>query len=109
MVILRVGADGVKRPAQQWSCQLCSQSRNTQDMDSCRTCGRPRGHVPHRYNDRLKEIRRWTQAADLDYATEEGTWRESWGLIVGLILLALIFGLIAWAFYEDQAEMDEEL
>mmetsp|Transcript_49965 Transcript_49965/g.115985 ORF Transcript_49965/g.115985 Transcript_49965/m.115985 type:complete len:129 (-) Transcript_49965:108-494(-) len=85
-----------------WTCRLCSQTRNTEDMASCRTCGRPRGHEPERYRKRLEEIRSWNNgAAGSDNYTGSEPW---WGLIAGLVLLLVIAGVLAWALYEDQAE-----
>ena len=72
-------------------------------MDKCRTCGRPRGHVPDKYNQRLNEIKQWKMPQDYDYG-DGSSWTDSWGLIVGLILLMCIIGLLAWAFYEDQKD-----
>mmetsp|Transcript_53099 Transcript_53099/g.113393 ORF Transcript_53099/g.113393 Transcript_53099/m.113393 type:complete len:115 (+) Transcript_53099:47-391(+) len=86
-----------------WTCQLCSQSRNEDDSTSCMTCGRPRGHIPEKYQSRLKEIR---STGDDDYDPEEEfRWSDAWGLICGIILLLVIVALLVWAYFEDQKEL----
>eukprot|EP00747_Dinoflagellata_sp_TGD_P167250 gnl/TRDRNA2_/TRDRNA2_191305_c0_seq1.p1 gnl/TRDRNA2_/TRDRNA2_191305_c0~~gnl/TRDRNA2_/TRDRNA2_191305_c0_seq1.p1 ORF type:complete len:105 (-),score=10.41 gnl/TRDRNA2_/TRDRNA2_191305_c0_seq1:67-381(-) len=86
-----------------WTCKLCSQTRNTIDRDKCMTCARPRDHEPVKYRERLKEIRRWTDHSEFD-SNEEFSWSDSWGLILGLIMIAVIIGLLIWAYLEDQKE-----
>mmetsp|Transcript_89422 Transcript_89422/g.154806 ORF Transcript_89422/g.154806 Transcript_89422/m.154806 type:complete len:119 (-) Transcript_89422:51-407(-) len=99
-VLTKPASSSVRR----WTCQLCAQSRNTEDLENCKTCGRPRGHNPERYRQRLKEIRQWNVPQDYDGGYEASSWGDSWGLIIGLILLFVIVGLLAWAFYEDQKD-----
>mmetsp|Transcript_53502 Transcript_53502/g.148325 ORF Transcript_53502/g.148325 Transcript_53502/m.148325 type:complete len:132 (-) Transcript_53502:113-508(-) len=91
-------------PLRRWTCQLCSQTRNTEDMEKCRTCGRDRGHNPEKYRARLQEIRQWSLPSDAALSEEGSGCGESWGLAVGLCMLAAIVSLLAWAFYEDQKE-----
>mmetsp|Transcript_83736 Transcript_83736/g.217999 ORF Transcript_83736/g.217999 Transcript_83736/m.217999 type:complete len:124 (+) Transcript_83736:60-431(+) len=86
-----------------WTCHLCSQTRNTEENETCITCGRARGHDPEKYRKRLQEIRKWNGHGDSEY-DDEFRWSDSWGLILGLLLLAVIIGLLVWAYYEDQKE-----
>jgi len=89
-----------------WTCQLCAQTRNTEDMDTCMTCNRPRGHKPTKYRERLDELRRYDPAYDDGaFGYDEGNnWSDYWGLICGLILLFFIGAVLAWAVYEDSKE-----
>eukprot|EP00439_Symbiodinium_sp_Y106_P060769 s3257_g9.t1 len=95
-----------------WTCKLCEYSKNTEDMTECKNCGRPRGYNPERYQQRLKEIRTWTEE---DEPEEEGGILEYCGLIVGLFILLLIIAILVWAYYQDQKVLrhdelpDEEL
>ncbi|CAK0843295.1 unnamed protein product [Prorocentrum cordatum] len=86
-----------------WTCQLCSQSRNTESMESCMTCARPRGHRPEKYQQRLKELRQWNQHG-YDADDVEPAWGDSWALYLGVGLLVAVVGLLAWAIYEDSRE-----
>eukprot|EP00928_Gymnodinium_smaydae_P073460 TRINITY_DN56660_c0_g1_i1.p1 TRINITY_DN56660_c0_g1~~TRINITY_DN56660_c0_g1_i1.p1 ORF type:complete len:145 (-),score=18.04 TRINITY_DN56660_c0_g1_i1:128-562(-) len=100
-------AAGSGKSLARWTCSLCAQSRNTQDLDHCRTCGRPRGHNPERYKARLKEIRQWNHDASTgNYGSyrQEESWSDYWGLIIGLFLLTLIGGLLTWAYFEDRRD-----
>eukprot|EP00747_Dinoflagellata_sp_TGD_P195332 gnl/TRDRNA2_/TRDRNA2_63836_c0_seq2.p1 gnl/TRDRNA2_/TRDRNA2_63836_c0~~gnl/TRDRNA2_/TRDRNA2_63836_c0_seq2.p1 ORF type:complete len:164 (+),score=33.68 gnl/TRDRNA2_/TRDRNA2_63836_c0_seq2:74-493(+) len=95
---------------QRWTCQLCSQTRNTIDSDKCITCGRKRGHQPMKYNRRSYDYDRY--AYDEDYygreEDEEFKWSDAWGLIAGLILLVIIAALLIWAYIEDQKDLARE-
>ncbi|CAE7863963.1 unnamed protein product [Symbiodinium necroappetens] len=86
-----------------WTCKLCEYSKNTEDMTECKNCGRPRGYHPERYQQRLKEIRTWTEE---DEPEEEGGIVEYCGLIVGLFILLLIIAILVWAYYQDQKAVD---
>mmetsp|Transcript_66436 Transcript_66436/g.131008 ORF Transcript_66436/g.131008 Transcript_66436/m.131008 type:complete len:125 (-) Transcript_66436:82-456(-) len=96
-------SSAAEKPLRQWKCKLCAQTRNTEDMENCKTCGRARGHSPERYRKRRREIRQGDWQAECDDG-DEGSWGDAWGLIVGLILLVLIVVALAWAFYEDRKE-----
>mmetsp|Transcript_19765 Transcript_19765/g.45864 ORF Transcript_19765/g.45864 Transcript_19765/m.45864 type:complete len:114 (+) Transcript_19765:88-429(+) len=90
-----------------WTCQLCAQKRNTEDTDSCMTCGRPRGHKPEKYHQRLQEIRTWSAMADGGYSNvpdDEGGLSDSWGLILGVVMLLAIVALLVWAYIQDENE-----
>merc|ERR1719359_2049459 len=82
-----------RNPGRVWTCNLCSQTRNPEDTDKCKTCARPRGHKPEKYNERLREIRRLGSYEDYDQygggGEEESFWSDSWGLFLGLILLVV--------------------
>mmetsp|Transcript_37724 Transcript_37724/g.70350 ORF Transcript_37724/g.70350 Transcript_37724/m.70350 type:complete len:106 (+) Transcript_37724:37-354(+) len=97
--------------ARLWTCKLCEFKKNPEEATNCRTCGRSRGFEPERYQKRLKEIRTW---ADED-EPEDGGIVEYCGLIIGLIILALIVAVLAWAYFHDQEVLrqnelpDEEL
>jgi len=88
-----------------WTCELCAQTRNTEDMDTCKTCNRPRGHKPDKYFQRLNELHQMDPSFDDNYfQNEESSWSDYWGLILGLILLAVILAVLSWAIYEDSKE-----
>mmetsp|Transcript_81190 Transcript_81190/g.225992 ORF Transcript_81190/g.225992 Transcript_81190/m.225992 type:complete len:126 (-) Transcript_81190:235-612(-) len=89
-------------PGRRWTCKLCSQTKNTADMEVCKTCRRPRGHNPEKYQKRLEELRQWTCPQDYAPYEEDTSW--PWGLIIGLIILFCVIALLAWAAYEDQKE-----
>mmetsp|Transcript_52352 Transcript_52352/g.114920 ORF Transcript_52352/g.114920 Transcript_52352/m.114920 type:complete len:107 (-) Transcript_52352:81-401(-) len=84
-----------------WTCQLCQQRKNTDDMDKCKTCARPRGHNPIDYRRRIKEIREMDPSQGWYDDYSGGSWSDWWGLIVGLLILAGIVGLILWAMWHD--------
>mmetsp|Transcript_65661 Transcript_65661/g.122412 ORF Transcript_65661/g.122412 Transcript_65661/m.122412 type:complete len:116 (-) Transcript_65661:154-501(-) len=88
-----------------WTCQLCAQKRNTEDLENCMTCGRPRGHKPEKYHQRLQEIRSWSAMAEGGYQPDdEGGLSDSWGLILGIVMLLAIIGLMVWAYIQDENE-----
>eukprot|EP00931_Biecheleriopsis_adriatica_P032862 TRINITY_DN19124_c0_g1_i2.p1 TRINITY_DN19124_c0_g1~~TRINITY_DN19124_c0_g1_i2.p1 ORF type:complete len:105 (+),score=19.96 TRINITY_DN19124_c0_g1_i2:67-381(+) len=93
--------DGAKMRT--WTCRLCEYSKNTEDLPSCKTCGRPRGHEPEQYWQRRKEISSWA-----DEAYEDGGIGEYWGLIVGFIFLVIIVGALTWAYLEDQKALYQQ-
>mmetsp|Transcript_52509 Transcript_52509/g.125452 ORF Transcript_52509/g.125452 Transcript_52509/m.125452 type:complete len:117 (+) Transcript_52509:102-452(+) len=93
-------------PPRRWTCQLCAQKRNTEDNDRCMTCGRPRGHNPEKYQQRLQEIRKWSEMAEGGFAMEQegGGLSDSWGLCLGIAMLMLMIGLLVWAHIQDENE-----
>ncbi|CAE8641488.1 unnamed protein product [Polarella glacialis] len=92
-----------------WTCQLCAQAKNSEEMSRCKTCGRPRGHKPERYQERLKEIRSWTSSMEGESLDDEPwTLAGSCGLIVGLLILLMIISALIWAYFEDQKAFSDE-
>mmetsp|Transcript_57869 Transcript_57869/g.154241 ORF Transcript_57869/g.154241 Transcript_57869/m.154241 type:complete len:103 (-) Transcript_57869:120-428(-) len=92
-----------------WACRNCSQTRNTQDITSCKTCHRPRGFHPDRNRNRSFEHRHNYDYDDYDNSSEEFTCANSWGLILGLILLVVVVSVLSWAFYMDYMDHREAM
>eukprot|EP00933_Yihiella_yeosuensis_P025396 TRINITY_DN19723_c0_g2_i1.p1 TRINITY_DN19723_c0_g2~~TRINITY_DN19723_c0_g2_i1.p1 ORF type:complete len:116 (+),score=14.09 TRINITY_DN19723_c0_g2_i1:47-349(+) len=90
--------------SRRWTCKLCSQTKNTEDMQACKTCARPRGHEPERYVKRLAEIRSWSELDSFYDHSNDGT---PWGLVIGLTLVAMIISALVWAYFEDQKALRE--
>mmetsp|Transcript_55519 Transcript_55519/g.107073 ORF Transcript_55519/g.107073 Transcript_55519/m.107073 type:complete len:651 (+) Transcript_55519:109-2061(+) len=68
------GAAG--KPLRQWKCELCAQTRNTENMENCKTCGRPRGYNPERHRKPLQDIRQGDWQSDCDDADDASKSRS---------------------------------
>eukprot|EP00929_Paragymnodinium_shiwhaense_P034026 TRINITY_DN18561_c0_g1_i2.p1 TRINITY_DN18561_c0_g1~~TRINITY_DN18561_c0_g1_i2.p1 ORF type:complete len:144 (-),score=10.62 TRINITY_DN18561_c0_g1_i2:193-624(-) len=90
-----------------WTCKLCSQRCNPEEMQHCKTCARPRGHLPERYEQRRKQIRSGSGGMYDD--DEPGSWTDYWGMILGITIFVVLIGGLVLALRADlEAELRDQ-